>query len=67
VALDFATGPAQQEINQYSVERLAEIAEAAFAADSGMRSHNLHWLLVPGWRVILETDSPEHPAEMALA
>lgn len=67
VAVEFATGPAQQKINQYTMERLAEIAEMDFAASPEIRSRGLHRLRLPGWRVILETDSPEHPAEMALA
>jgi hypothetical protein len=60
IARDFALGPALQEINEWSLERLADIAERDLARPPRKRDRYSH--LAPACRVIFDTGSPEEAA-----
>jgi hypothetical protein len=62
----FAVGPAAEKIKEGSVERMAMASEKSFARPYDRRKLPHYWLMAPGWRTVLGTDSPVAPARDAI-
>ena len=66
VLREFAVGPAIEKIERGLSSVLASGAEKNYARAQRPRRPPHYWLMVPGWRVVLGTDSPEAPAAEAV-
>lgn len=61
---DFIFGNALQELDDWPLKRIADVAEIDL--DSSPESRSTYWLAAPGCRVILDRGSPVEPAQRVI-